>query len=129
MRLEIIPLERDGFGICCDGFDMPLVLVKHDPEHLTQEFHKVDRGRRVLMDTGRNHYSATFAAAYTVRARPGATVSAPCTWTEVERGLVTPKSFTIRNMKERIANVGDLWKDAKPCALEPAIARLRKLSS
>jgi len=100
-------------------------LVKHDPQHLTQEFHKVDRGRRVLMDTGRNHYSATFAAAYTVRAKPGAPVSAPCTWEEIERGTVTPRSFTIRNMAERIETVGDLWADAKPSALRPAMERLR----
>ena len=87
------------------------LLVERDPEHLTREFHKVDRRGRILVDTGRNDYSATFAAAYTVRARPGAPVSAPCTWEEVERGEVAPRSFTIRNVAERIANVGDLWSD------------------
>jgi bifunctional non-homologous end joining protein LigD len=40
-----------------------------------------------------------------------APVTAPCTWEEVERGEVSPKSFTIRNMAERIANFGDLWAD------------------
>ncbi|HET9528646.1 MAG TPA: DNA primase small subunit domain-containing protein [Pyrinomonadaceae bacterium] len=44
------------------------VLVKRDPDNLTQEFAKVDRGGRILVDTGRNGYSATFAAAYTLRA-------------------------------------------------------------
>jgi len=102
-------------------------LVEHDPKHLTQEFHKVDRGRRVLMDTGRNHYSATFAAPYTVRARPGAPVSAPCTWKEIERGAVTPNTFTIRNMAERIKKVGDLWAGAKPCELQRAIEKFRRL--
>ncbi|HLA11927.1 MAG TPA: hypothetical protein VJ023_15175 [Pyrinomonadaceae bacterium] len=87
------------------------LLVTRDPENLTREFHKVDRRGRILVDTGRNDYSATFAAAYTVRARRGATVSAPCTWEEVERGEVSPGSFTIRNMAQRIANVGDLWSD------------------
>jgi bifunctional non-homologous end joining protein LigD len=87
------------------------VLAERDPENLTREFHKVDRRGRILVDTGRNDYSATFAAAYTVRARPGAPVSAPCTWEEVERGEVAPRSFTIRNMAERIENVGDLWAD------------------
>src|SRR5205814_414784 len=53
------------------------LLVTRDPEHLTQEFSKKDRGRRILIDTGRNGYSATFAAAYAVRARPGAPISAP----------------------------------------------------
>ncbi len=85
------------------------ILTARDPDHLTQEFHKVDRAGRILVDTGRNGYSATFAAAYTVRARPGAPVSAPCTWEEIERGEVHPKSFTLRAMEKRIADVGDLW--------------------
>src|SRR5690349_14354415 len=84
-------------------------LVERDPEHLTQEFSKVDRGGRILVDTGLNGYSATFAAAYTVRAKPGAPISAPCTWEEVERGEVHPKSFTLRTMLQRVADVGDLW--------------------
>ncbi|HEU4480117.1 MAG TPA: non-homologous end-joining DNA ligase [Pyrinomonadaceae bacterium] len=87
------------------------LLVARDPENLTREFLKVDRGGRILVDTGRNDYSATFAAAYTVRARRGAPVSAPCTWEEVERGEVSPGSFTIRNMAQRIEKVGDLWSD------------------
>ena len=85
------------------------MLVERDPDHLTQEFHKVDRAGRILVDTGRNGYSATFAATYTVRARFGAPVSAPCTWDEVESGEVHPKSFTLRTMEQRIAGVGDLW--------------------
>jgi bifunctional non-homologous end joining protein LigD len=86
-------------------------LVARDPEHLTQEFSKVDRAGRIYVDTGRNGYSATFAAAYTVRARPGAPVSAPCTWAEVGKGRTTPTQFTLRNMRERIDAVGDLWAD------------------
>ena len=74
------------------------LLVKRDPEHLTQEFSKADRGGRILVDTGRNGYSATFAAAYAVRAKPGAPVSAPCTWEELERGEVGPRTFTLRTM-------------------------------
>jgi bifunctional non-homologous end joining protein LigD len=87
------------------------VLVSRDPDHLTQEFHKFDRGGRILVDTGRNGYSATYAATYTVRARPGAPVSAPCTWEEIERGEVGPKTFTLRTMAQRIAATGDLWAD------------------
>jgi len=85
------------------------LLVTRDPDHLTQEFSKKDRGRRILVDTGRNGYSATFAAAYAVRARPGAPVSAPCTWEEIERGLVGPRTFTIETMAARVRDVGDLW--------------------
>jgi len=86
-----------------------MVLVKRDPKNLTQEFHKVDRGRRILIDTGRNGWSATHAAVYAVRARPGAPVSAPCTWEELESGTVGPRSLTLRNMADRIESVGDLW--------------------
>ena len=105
------------------------LLAERDPENLTREFHKVDRRGRILVDTGRNDYSATFAAAYTVRARPGAPVSAPCTWEEVERGEVAPRSFTIRNMAKRIENVGDLWSDLLKTkrSLRLPIERLSKM--
>jgi bifunctional non-homologous end joining protein LigD len=86
-------------------------LVAAHPDTLTQEFSKADRGGRIYVDTGRNGYSATFAAAYTVRARPGAPISAPCTWDEVERGAVGPRTFTMRNMRKRLDAVGDLWAD------------------
>src|SRR5947207_12520087 len=66
------------------------ILVRRDPRHLTQEFIKADRGGRIYVDTGRNGYSATFAAAYAVRPKPGAPFSAPCTWEEVEKGIVGP---------------------------------------
>ena len=106
------------------------LLVTRDPENLTREFLKVDRGSRILVDTGRNDYSATFAAAYTVRARRGAPVSAPCTWEEVERGEIAPGSFTIRNMAQRIASVGDLWSDLLTTkrSLRLPIERLDKMS-
>src|SRR4029077_2986667 len=74
---------------------------------------KADRRGRIYVDTGRNGYSATFAAAYTGRARPGAPVSAPCTWEEIERGEVSPRTFTLRNMPDRIAKVGDAWADMR----------------
>jgi bifunctional non-homologous end joining protein LigD len=105
------------------------VLVTRNPERLTQEFLKVDRGGRVLVDTGRNGWSATFAAAYTVRARPGAPVSAPCTWSEVEGGEVAPRTFTLRSMAQRLAAVGDLWSDLLTSgqSLREPLERLRSL--
>ena len=106
------------------------ILVARDPEHLTQEFSKVDRGGRILIDTGRNGYSATFAAAYAVRAKPGAPVSAPCSWEELERGDASPRTFTLRNMAPRIAMVGDLWSgmETRRRSLRRAIARARRIS-
>jgi bifunctional non-homologous end joining protein LigD len=87
------------------------LFVKRLPDVMTLEFNKADRGGRIYMDVGRNGYGATFAAPYTVRAKPGAPVSAPCRWDEIERGDVAPGTFTLRNMPERIAAVGDLWTD------------------
>ena len=75
-------------------------FVERDPAHLTQEFYKADRGGRILVDTGRNEFGATYAAAYAVRPRPHAPVSAPCTWEEVERGLAEPQTFTLADEGE-----------------------------
>lgn len=105
------------------------LLARRDPKRLTQEFHKVDRDGRILVDTGRNNYSATFAAAYAVRARPGAPISAPCTWEEVERRDVVPRTFTLRTMKARVLSAGDAWADLlrRKQPLAGAIERLRDL--
>src|SRR5262245_19120925 len=69
------------------------LLVKRHPALLTQEFLKTERAGRILVDTGRSGPGATFAAAYAVRARAGAPVSAPCAWAEIESGDVHPQSF------------------------------------
>lgn len=102
-------------------------LVRRDPDHLTQEFLKVDRRGRILVDTGRNDYSATFAAAYTVRARPGGAVSAPCTWLELERGEVAPRTFTVKTMDQRLSTVGDVWAGMRGQSLREPIERLQRL--
>jgi bifunctional non-homologous end joining protein LigD len=106
-------------------------FVSLAPDQLTQEFSKVDRRGRIYVDTGRNGYSATFAAAYTVRARPEAPVSAPCTWEEVERGEVGPATFTLRNMPKRVAKVGDLWADMRKRgrSLKQPMERLRRFEA
>lgn len=106
------------------------VFVSLAPDHLTQEFNKVDRKGRIYVDTGRNGYSATFAAAYTVRAKPGAPVSAPCSWEEIENGKVAPASFTLRNMPARIKKIGDLWADMpkRRRSLKTAAAKLKRMS-
>ncbi len=105
-------------------------FVSLAPDQLTQEFSKADRRGRIYMDTGRNGFSATFAAVYTVRAKAGAPVSAPCTWEEVERGVVKPDSFTLKNMPDRIAKVGDLWADMRKRgrSLKQPMEKLRRIS-
>ncbi|HJY28550.1 MAG TPA: non-homologous end-joining DNA ligase [Pyrinomonadaceae bacterium] len=127
-----VPLDgKSDFGtVARFAHAVGTLMVNRHPEELTQEFHKVDRGGRILVDTGRNGYSATYAATYTVRAKAGAPVSAPCTWEELERGEVGPRTFTLRGMGQRIADVGDLWADLlrKKRSLRRPIDRLKKLS-
>jgi bifunctional non-homologous end joining protein LigD len=128
-----VPLDgKSDFGVVARfAHVVGKVIVQRDPDNLTQEFHKVDRGSRILVDTGRNGYSATYAATYTVRAKPGAPVSAPCTWEELERGDVGPGTFTLRGMAQRVAEVGDLWSDMlkKKRSLKRPIERLKKLTA
>jgi bifunctional non-homologous end joining protein LigD len=129
----VVPLDgKAGFDEV-GGFSHAVgrVLVGRDPGHLTQEFSKADRGGRILVDTARNRYGATFAAAYAVRARPGAPVSAPCRWEEIERGEVGPQTFGLRDMSRRIAEVGELWSTMRRRrrSLSRAVARLRRLAS
>lgn len=117
----VVPLDGSaGVGaVARFADDLAAELVRRDPAHLTQAFLKADRGGRILVDTGRNGPSATFAAAYAVRPRPGAPVSAPCTWDELASGAVAPQTFTLRTMPARLDAVGDLWADlhAAPHAL------------
>jgi bifunctional non-homologous end joining protein LigD len=124
-----VPLDgKSDFGeVSSFAHAVGTALVRRHPQHLTQEFLKADRGGRILVDTGRNGYSATFAAAYAVRAKPGAPVSAPCTWEEIEKGEVGPRTFTLRTMAARIATAGDLWSDMgrHKRSLRRATARLQ----
>jgi bifunctional non-homologous end joining protein LigD len=111
----VVPLDgKAGHGDVA-GFAHAVgrLLVMRDPETLTQEFSKADRGRRIFVDTGRNGYSATFAAVYAVRAKRGAPVSAPCTWEELEHGQIGPQTLTLRTMAERLDAVGDVWADLR----------------
>ena len=128
----VVPLDgKSDFGTVARFAHVAgKLLVQRDPDNLTQEFHKVDRAGRILVDTGRNGYSATFAATYTVRAKPGAPVSAPCTWEELESGKVGPKTFTLRTMSQRVSVVGDIWADmlGKKRSLKRPLERLEKLA-
>jgi bifunctional non-homologous end joining protein LigD len=127
----VVPLDGKAHIGDVAGFAHAVgtLFVIRNPKTLTQEFHKVDRGRRILVDTGRNGYSATHAAVYAVRAKPGAPVSAPCTWEELESGTVGPRTFTLRNMSTRMDAVGDLWADMRrrKRSLKGAMEKLRRL--
>jgi bifunctional non-homologous end joining protein LigD len=124
-----VPLDKqhDSHEVAAFGDAVGRLLVRRDPGHLTQEFAKVDRNGRIYVDTGRNGFGATFAAAYAVRPKPGAPISAPCSWDEVARGDAGPRSFTLRSMERRIDQVGDLWSNMPNQPLGPAIERLQHM--
>lgn len=62
----------------------------------------------VYVDFLQNIRAKTVAAAYSVRARPGATVSTPLEWKEVDSAL-DPRDFTIETVPERLRRHGDIW--------------------
>jgi bifunctional non-homologous end joining protein LigD len=64
---------------------------------------------RVLVDYNQNAWGRTLASVYSVRPKPRATVSAPVTWAEVEKGIRL-EDFRIDNMPGRVARRGDLWE-------------------
>jgi bifunctional non-homologous end joining protein LigD len=67
------------------------------------------RKGKIYVDYLQNRAKATLAAPYSLRPKPGATVSMPLEWDEVKKGL-SMKDFTIENSISRIKQVGDIFK-------------------
>jgi bifunctional non-homologous end joining protein LigD len=65
---------------------------------------------RIYLDHMQNARGKSVVAPYSVRPKPGATVSAPLEWSEVKRKTVTISDFTIKTMPERLKRRGDLFK-------------------
>jgi bifunctional non-homologous end joining protein LigD len=86
---------------------------------------------RVYLDYLQNGFGKSLAAAYSVRARVGATVSTPLEWREVKSAKLRVESFTIRNVGTRVKRKGDLFAEVlkKKQSLAKAIAKLEKLMS
>jgi bifunctional non-homologous end joining protein LigD len=81
-----------------------------DPDLATTAYIRADRGGKVFIDSTRAG-GATVVAAYSPRVRPGAPVSFPVPWEEVEN--VSPRDFTIRNAAGLLGD-RDPWADALP---------------
>ena len=86
-------------------------LAEREPELVTMAHRKSARGARVYADPFRNAYLQTIVAPYSVRRRPGATVSVPLAWDEVTARL-DPRLFTVRTLETRVARA-DPWADFK----------------
>jgi DNA primase len=90
------------------------------PKKVTTAWWKEERGRRVFIDYNQNARDRTIASAYSVRARPDATVSAPVTWDELPD--VETEDFDLRTMPKRFAKLGDVQ-----AGIDDAVCDLRKL--
>jgi len=83
-------------------------IVRAHPGLATTEWTKAKR-RGVLIDTNQNGEGKTIASAYSVRPKPGAPVSTPLRWDEVNESL-DPAAFTMDAVLERVAREGDLFE-------------------
>lgn len=84
-------------------------LAATEPDLISTDPRPSHRAAQVLVDYAQNARGHTTVAAYSVRPRPGAPVSTPLTWDEVERGRVRPGAFTMQTVPERLAALGDLF--------------------
>lgn len=84
----------------------------HDelPDTTSIERSPAKRKNRVYIDFLQNRRGQTIACPYSARPKPGATVSAPLYWEEVNPNLKL-SDYTIFNMKDRVKKAGDPWKD------------------
>ena len=96
-------------------------LERRRPELITAAWWKEERGHRVFVDYNQNAPHKTVFGAWSVRARPGAQVSAPLTWEEVE--TLHPDQLTIASVPPRLAANGDPWEgiEEEPQSLEPLL--------
>jgi bifunctional non-homologous end joining protein LigD len=84
-------------------------LAALQPSLVTAEYRVAHRPRgRVLVDYNQNAWGRTLASVYSVRPTSAASVSAPLTWDEVDRGMAID-DFRIDNMLARVRRTGDLW--------------------
>ena len=108
----VVPLERDAEYGKVHGLAHRIAaeLVARSPKTRTLEFMKAKREGRVFVDINRNAYAQTYAAAYAVRARPGAPVSWPIEWSELERKDLRPDGVTLREAPALAAKRRDPWE-------------------
>ena len=98
-------------------------LAHRMPDEVTISWWKEERGERIFVDYNQMARDRTIASAYSIRPTVDARVSAPLTWEEL--GDVAPEDFTVRTMRDRFAEVGDVWApfyDQGPGTLDQALA-------
>jgi len=106
------------------------LVNKQIPDYTTLERMVANRKGKMYLDFLQNRPGATIAGAYSLRPKPGATVSMPLHWDEVKPGL-TMKDFTIFNSIDRLKETGDLFKGVlgKGIDLEKTIKKAQSIFS
>jgi DNA ligase D len=96
-------------------------LERRLPGQVTTKWWKEERGERIFVDYNQNARDRTIASAYSIRPKPGAPVSAPVAWDELQE--VQPEDFTVTTMPARFAEVGDRHAaiDDKAHSLQPLL--------
>jgi bifunctional non-homologous end joining protein LigD len=103
-------------------------VARAHPKLATTEWSKARR-RGVLIDANQNGEGKTIASVYSVRPRPGAPVSTPLEWDEVDEHL-DPARFTMEAVLERVREHGDLYAGLLTSrqSLSGALRRLKALA-
>jgi len=82
------------------------IARQREPSLFTFDMRRARRRGKILIDVLRNRRGATLVSPYAVREYPGAPVSAPLEWAELERS-VYPEDFHFQNVRERLRERGD----------------------
>jgi DNA ligase D len=111
----------DSYAVRFAAVAIARELERRRPDILTAAWWKEERGERIFVDYNQNAPHKTVFGAWSVRARPGAQVSTPVGWDELD--AIDPDSLTIATVPERLARDGDPWKaiDDAPQSLEPLL--------
>jgi bifunctional non-homologous end joining protein LigD len=80
------------------------------PELVSWEWGVRERGGRARLDYTQNAINKTLVAPYSPRAAAGAPVSAPIEWEELDDPSLRPDGFTVRDVLDRVAERGDLFR-------------------
>ncbi len=84
-------------------------LMREHPKDITMEWAVQKRTGKIFIDYNMNVRGKTLNVAYSPRGVPGAPVSMPLTWEELE--AAQPMDFTINNVPARLEKTGDRWHD------------------
>ena len=127
----VVPLKPKRTVAECLAFSRAVgeVIVRADPEAYTTAFAKSGRNHKILIDYLRNNRTNTSVSAFSPRARPGATVSMPLDWSELDDA---PERWTLLTVPLRLDRLRvDPWREywrsaqALQAAAVAAVARLR----